>query len=106
MTEIMQWAETQIDSAHLPEHVPGELHGHTWFVRASKRIDPAHYTPSVIPWHKYLEELTAAFDHRMLSDGEGLAEQLAAKIGQVSGAAEVEVWRYIRGGRVGATWRA
>lgn len=103
---ILQWAETQIDSAHSAEHLPSELHGHTWFVRASKLIDPEHYTPSVIPWHKYLTEMTAAFDHRHLQDGEALAEQLAAKIGQLSGAAEVEVWRFIRGGRVGATWRS
>lgn len=103
---IVQWAETQIDSAHSPEHLPGELHGHTWFVRASKQIDPERYTPSVIPWHTYLEQLTAAFDHRTLKGGEALAEELAAKIGQLSGSVEVEVWRYIRGGRVGATWRA
>jgi len=103
---ILQWAETQIDSAHFPEHLPGELHGHTWFVRAARAVDPAHYTPSVVPWHKYVESLTSAYDHRTLTDGEGLAEQLAYNIGALTGAAEVEVWRFIRGGKVGATWRA
>lgn len=103
---ILQWAETQIDSAHAAEHLPGELHGHTWFVRAARAVEPAHYTPSVIPWHLAVEKCAAAFDHRHLKDGESLAEQLAAKIGQVLGCAEVEVWRFIRGGKVGATWRA
>lgn len=103
---IVQWAETQIDSAHSPEHLPGDLHGHTWFVRAG-RIVPNPAAPScVLQWHAYVEKLTAAFDHRHLQEGEGLAEQLAAKIAQASGAAEVEVWRFIRGGKVGATWRA
>lgn len=103
---ILQWAETQIDSAHEPEHLPGELHGHTWFVRVARAVDPEQFIPCVLSWHCYVEELTKAFDHRLLKKGEGLAEQLAAQFGQLAGAAEVEVWRSIRGGKVGATWRA
>lgn len=103
---MLQWAETQIDSAHSPEHLPGELHGHTWFVRAARRVPNPAAPACVMQWSAYVQELTTAFDHRHLQEGESLAEQLAAKIGQVSGAAEVEVWRYVRGGRVGVTWRA
>lgn len=89
MTALLQVAETQIDSAHEPEHLPGQVHGHTWFVEAARLVDTDKFIPCAMQWHCYIAELTAAFDHRVLKPDEGLAEQLAARIGQLSGAARV-----------------
>ena len=85
-----QWAQTQIDSAH--RDADGCLHGHTWTVRAWRAVDPDN-TPDVIDWLERVEVATLAFDHRILETDEQWAEQLAARIGERTGARKVKVWR-------------
>jgi len=101
---ITQWAETQIDSSHSPEHCGGLSHGHTWFVRAGRIVSVTKAFPSVLEWHDRIAVIAAKYDHRPLKKGEGLAEQLAVLIGAESGADFVEVWRFIRGGKIAAQW--
>jgi hypothetical protein len=101
---ITQWAETQIDSSHLPEHYDGPSHGHTWFIRVGRIVSEAEAFPSVLEWHEKIAGIAAKYDHRPLKKGEGLAEQLAMLIGAESGADFVEVWRFIRGGKIAAQW--
>lgn len=101
---IFQGCEVQIDAAH--RNVGGgSLHGHTWFIRVERRLY-GDFIPDVIAWREQVRITAQRFDHRRLSPGESLAEQLAQTLGAALHAYDVEVWRFIDGQRVWGRWRA
>ena len=96
---LLSWADTHICAAHKGDD--GVMHGHTWRVRAFWT-----YSGQSVVDRKLSLELAcmSGFDHRVLSEHERRAEDIATEIGNRVGAVRVDVWREPEG--MGATWTA
>jgi len=90
------WAESHISAAHRDES--GNLHGHTWRVRAFWVYDNS----SVERRRDQLADVCGLFDHTTLPDNLSRAEELADHIGRRMGCSSVEIWRDAE--RVGCRW--
>lgn len=101
---ILQGATTWIHCAHEPEHLPGQMHGHTWRLDVYQKINEPHWIPDLVNWQCKVREVARAMDHRVLKPGESLMEHIALYIGQPLGAAKVVVSRMVNDAPVEIIW--
>lgn len=85
---VLTGATGRIEAAH--RGPDGEIHGHTWNVRA--KFENRHRTDVRI-YQAMLDALLATWDHKLLPEEVSWAEDIACAVGTLVNCVQVKVWR-------------